>query len=82
MQPALWQGLMITRFGEDPVQQGGSFDVAALRATYEHRSRLTIPAVDIGVRQVAAIQTCAYPNVLLILNSSAGNTSKRYAPGS
>ena len=49
MQPVLWQGLVITRFGEDPVQQGSSFDVAVLRATYMHKSRLAIPAVDLGV---------------------------------
>lgn len=63
LQPALWQGLTITRFGEDPVQQGSSFDAAALRAIYRHKSRLAVPAVDIAVEHAAAIQVCAKQHV-------------------
>lgn len=47
-RPALWEFLLITRFGEDPIHIS-SLNSTALQALYVKKSRTTVPAVQIGV---------------------------------
>lgn len=48
-RPALWRGLLVTRFGEHLLRESSSFDTAALRALYIKKSRTIVPALEIGV---------------------------------
>ena len=47
-RPALWEFLLVTRFGENPIHFS-SLNSTALKALYVKKSRTTVPAVQMGV---------------------------------